>query len=418
MLKRRTMKTFILALFTIAIVQSPVEAQYRDGGAKVSFGVFYSSLGHYGEWISIGSSAYAWRPVGTERDWQPYRAGHWGWTDDGWYWVSDEPWGWATYHYGRWYYDDYYGWMWVPGYDWAPAWVEWRYGNDCVGWAPLSPYAVFSINFGIYYRTRWITPYSYWCFVDWHYINSPSVGRYVYRSDNNRRLIGGTRGAGSVRYNGGRIVSRGPERGVAERRGNIRLQTSELVDVHEESARGVIRSDGRERIEVYRPAIDERSVGDQRPEKVREDGRAVPLDMRYTTIRSKELDQRSGRDMRRAEQYRTRIERESTFQNERRGTEKPAATMPQETRTRRQDVERAPQQRQDQPQVSSPQRAPAREQATERRAAEPQQRSRPPERSEPKREQVRSSQRQEPQKAAPPTRQPRSGGQEPGRRRN
>ncbi len=296
------MKTVILTLFTIAMLHSPAAAQRYDDGAKVSFGVFYSSLGHYGEWISVGASAYAWRPGRVERDWRPYSVGHWGWTDDGWYWMSDEPWGWATYHYGRWYYDDYYGWLWIPGYEWAPAWVEWRYGNDCVGWAPLGPYAVFSLNFGIYYRTRWVTPYNYWCFVDWRYINTPSVGRYIYRSDNNRRYVGVTRGAGSVRYNGGRIVSRGPEPGLAERRANIRLRTAEIVDVHEASERGVVRSDGGERIEAYRPRIDERSINDQRPEKVREGGRAISLDMKYTTIRSQELDRQTGRDLRRAEE--------------------------------------------------------------------------------------------------------------------
>jgi hypothetical protein len=31
------------------------------------------------------------------------------------------------------------GWLWVPGYQWAPAWVSWRYGGDAVGWAPLAP---------------------------------------------------------------------------------------------------------------------------------------------------------------------------------------------------------------------------------------------------------------------------------------
>ena len=61
------------------------------------------------------------------------------WTDSGWYWVSDEPWAWATYHYGRWDYDSYYGWVWVPDTEWGPSWVEWREGDEYVGWAPLPP---------------------------------------------------------------------------------------------------------------------------------------------------------------------------------------------------------------------------------------------------------------------------------------
>ncbi|MDH3252253.1 MAG: hypothetical protein OEM41_05630, partial [Ignavibacteria bacterium] len=243
------MKRIIITLFAIASLHSLSAAQ----GTTVSFGVFYSSLGHHGEWISVSPSVYAWRPSHVVNGWRPYTAGRWAWTDEGWYWLSDEPWGWATYHYGRWYYDDYYGWIWLPGYEWAPAWVEWRYGGDYIGWAPLGPYAVFSINFGIYYRTRWSTPHYYWSFVDCRYITSPSMHRYVYRSKDNTRLIGRTRGAGSVRYNGGRVVTRGPERDYVERRANIRLQSAEIVDVREEAKGGLVRSDGRERIEAYRP---------------------------------------------------------------------------------------------------------------------------------------------------------------------
>ena len=55
--------------------------------------------------------------------WRPYYYGRWEWTTEGWLWVSDEPFGWATYHYGRWSFDGGLGWFWVPGYQWAPAWV-------------------------------------------------------------------------------------------------------------------------------------------------------------------------------------------------------------------------------------------------------------------------------------------------------
>jgi hypothetical protein len=39
----------------------------------------------------------------------------------------------------RWVYDSYEGWLWVPDYEWAPAWVVWRGGGDYYGWAPMSP---------------------------------------------------------------------------------------------------------------------------------------------------------------------------------------------------------------------------------------------------------------------------------------
>src|SRR5690606_35516187 len=51
----------------------------------------------------------------------------------------DEPFAWAVYHYGRWYDDDELGWCWVPGRNWAPAWVSWRRSDRFVGWVPLKP---------------------------------------------------------------------------------------------------------------------------------------------------------------------------------------------------------------------------------------------------------------------------------------
>jgi hypothetical protein len=191
-----------------------------------------------------------------ESGWRPYSDGHWVWTDDGWYWASDEPWAWATYHYGRWYCDDYYGWVWMPGYEWAPAWVEWRYGGDYVGWAPLSPYAVFSANWGVHYRRYWATPYNYWSFVDCRYMGSHDLRRYVYGTGDNTRFIGRTRTAGSVRYDNGRIITRGPERDYVEQRGNIRVPRGNLVDVRGREQAGMVRESGGGRIGVYRPRFD------------------------------------------------------------------------------------------------------------------------------------------------------------------
>ena len=101
---------------------------------------FYTPLSEYGGWVEIGSYGRCWRPAAVAVGWRPYCAGHWVWTDCGWYWASDEPWGWACYHYGCWTCDPSYGWVWVPGVEWAPAWVSWRVGGGYVGWAPLPPH--------------------------------------------------------------------------------------------------------------------------------------------------------------------------------------------------------------------------------------------------------------------------------------
>jgi hypothetical protein len=100
---------------------------------------FYEPLTPHGEWVVVGSYGRCWRPSRVEVGWRPYCNGSWQRTDAGWYWVSDEPWGWATYHYGRWDFDAEFGWFWVPQTVWAPAWVSWHEGGGYIGWAPLSP---------------------------------------------------------------------------------------------------------------------------------------------------------------------------------------------------------------------------------------------------------------------------------------
>ncbi len=103
---------------------------------------FYAPLAAEGAWIEVGSYGRCWRPARVAVGWRPYCYGRWVWTDCGWYWESDEPWGWACYHYGWWAYNPDDGWFWVPGIEWAPAWVTWRVGVGHIGWAPLPPRGV------------------------------------------------------------------------------------------------------------------------------------------------------------------------------------------------------------------------------------------------------------------------------------
>jgi hypothetical protein len=105
---------------------------------------FRSTLEPYGTWSDDPSYGTVWVPsssvVGS--DFTPYvSAGHWAYDSD-YAWVSDYDWGWAPFHYGRWVYAAGPGWEWVPGREYAGAWVSWRYGVDdwaYVGWAPLAP---------------------------------------------------------------------------------------------------------------------------------------------------------------------------------------------------------------------------------------------------------------------------------------
>ena len=125
------------------------EGDERGGG---SYSTFYTRLESDGDWIETSNYGYVWQPrlAHESRTWRPYSNGRWVYTDAGWTWISEEPFGWATYHYGRWTRLRNVGWVWVPGNEWAPAWVSWRKSDDYVGWAPLPPEARFERASGIH----------------------------------------------------------------------------------------------------------------------------------------------------------------------------------------------------------------------------------------------------------------------------
>lgn len=135
-----------LAMALAALAWSGTQAQAMlEVSASVNIQAkadFYGPLSARGTWVEVGTYGRCWHPTGVVVGWRPYCDGYWVWTDCGWYWQSDEPWAWACYHYGTWVLDPAYGWVWVPGVEWAPAWVAWRCGDGYVGWAPLAPSGV------------------------------------------------------------------------------------------------------------------------------------------------------------------------------------------------------------------------------------------------------------------------------------
>lgn len=154
----------------------------------VSYQTFYDQLSPYGQWIEDPQYGYVWMPD-AGADFKPYATnGHWVYTDEGWAWDSDYPWGWAAFHYGRWFFRDGYGWMWVPGNDWAPAWVTWRNSDDYYGWAPMEP----GIAVNVAYSSSYNPPPHYWCFVPHQYVASPQVHNYYVRETNNLTIINRT----------------------------------------------------------------------------------------------------------------------------------------------------------------------------------------------------------------------------------
>ncbi len=126
----------------VGLFRATADLEVSVGVSIHSTAEFYEPLAPHGAWFEAGSYGRCWHPTGVAVDWRPYCDGYWEWTDCGWYWVSDEPWAWACYHYGSWIDDPNVGWCWVPDVEWAPAWVSWRIGGDYVGWAPCGPRGV------------------------------------------------------------------------------------------------------------------------------------------------------------------------------------------------------------------------------------------------------------------------------------
>ncbi len=117
-------------------------------GPRYDFQHFYDDLTPHGSWFETSSYGYVWRPSCSVSNisWRPYTSGRWAYCDAGWTWITDEPFGWACYHYGRWAWINNCGWVWIPGDQWAPAWVSWRRSNDYVGWCPLPPETLYDRN--------------------------------------------------------------------------------------------------------------------------------------------------------------------------------------------------------------------------------------------------------------------------------
>lgn len=269
----------IIFLFAIifGLSFSISEAKNPSPYGRVSFTIFYTSLEPYGEWIEIDYGVYAWRPLYVRAGWAPYLIGRWVWTPYGWYWDSFEPFGWAVYHYGRWYYDDYYGWIWIPDYEWAPAWVEWRYSDYYIGWAPLPPYARISFTIGIHYSVRWDAPYYYWNFVPVNYFCGYEVHRFVVSPKYRYRIYSNTRYSVGYRFEGDKIINDGLDRNFVERKGGriVEAKIEETTLLRDFSERKFNERDNR--VIIYKP--DESEVKRNVDIKFKKLDRTISLDV-------------------------------------------------------------------------------------------------------------------------------------------
>jgi hypothetical protein len=207
------MKRILIAL-AIATMSLPLAQEVR-ADSDVSIDFFYNNLND-GNWVEVDDYGYCWQPNVSvnNSDWRPYSDGYWAYTDVGWTWVSNEDFGWATYHYGRWLRLEGQGWVWVPGYEWGPAWVSWRTGGDYVGWAPLPPTRQHV------YEGRAITGHVdvefdigplYYNFVDVRYIGEPVLRERLVPWTQNVTVIYNTVNVTNITYNNSVVYNYGPD---------------------------------------------------------------------------------------------------------------------------------------------------------------------------------------------------------------
>ncbi len=245
--------TFLSILF---VVSAGNKARAQD--VTVSYQTFYDELSPYGQWVYDPEYGNVWVP-NEDGDFRPYGSrGRWAMTEYGNTWVSDDPWGWACYHYGRWTYNNYYGWIWVPGYEWAPAWVSWRYGGGYCGWAPLSP--------GISIGSSYGCPDSWWVFVGpqylyrtdyYHYWRGPRYNNECLRRTSWYNNVY-TDNYSHVRYN------YGPRSSAIERYTHQPVQVFNVSRSNRPGAQPVQQNT----VSIYRPNINRNSVSTSRPTNV------------------------------------------------------------------------------------------------------------------------------------------------------
>jgi hypothetical protein len=247
----------LIALVWIALA-SPASAEVGaaihlnpSGPPTVDVGLFYDDLAPYGHWIETPRYGWAWAPA-VEPAWRPYAYGRWVQSDLGWTWLSDEPFGWATYHYGRWDLDPAYGWMWIPGDEWAPAWVSWRADDDYIGWAPLPPAYRVRPRFGLRFADASLPAESF-LFVPQPRFLEPRVVAYALPPGQAKKLFRTSRDFTRYRVVNNLFVNEGVPIARLEPGLGRRVTRYQLVDLAPDRGRRT-RIEG-SRIALFRPHV-------------------------------------------------------------------------------------------------------------------------------------------------------------------
>lgn len=292
------MKRLIIYLFVMQLGFAFGITKAQDYGvdgnnyqSDASVGLFYSSLSPFGSWIQLDGGLTVWRPLHLRHDWAPYRNGHWVWTDDGWYWDSYDPFGYVVFHYGRWYYDNYYGWIWVPDNVWAPAWVEWRYNDDYIGWAPLPPYASFSFGFGISFTNNYVTPYSYWHFVNYRYMCDSDPFDHFVPERYKYRIYSDSRYRTNYGYSDGRVINRGVDVDFVRQRSGGRIVERQIERTND--PRNIVSGRNTDIVRAFIPSREQLTRNDGRNFDIKRGSRPSTIDLSRIAVDSRDNSSRN-----------------------------------------------------------------------------------------------------------------------------
>jgi len=283
------MRTTILIIGVFFAILSGVILENRaQAQTYVNIDLFYEELSPYGGWSPHEEFGDVWQPYEVGPDWKPYTDGRWAWSDQGWIWISYEPWGWATYHYGRWVFDDYQGWIWIPGTTWAPAWVSWHQSPEYIGWSPLPPDRGFFIEIGFVfnsYNSYYYKPYHYKhrhkkhryyhdYYYNYHNYRPPArhcvflpthsfghhkhAGKAAIPDPQDAIVFRNSKNITNIQHAGNKAIYYGPDKYYIEKRSNRKLVKHNIVDRDNVVLRGNknVNAVKGNTYNVYRPKIE------------------------------------------------------------------------------------------------------------------------------------------------------------------
>jgi hypothetical protein len=223
---------------------------------NIGYQSFYDQLSPYGAWVNYPGYGYVWKyRYSMNPSFKPYfTRGSWVYSEDGWAWVSDYPWGWAPFHYGRWFYDDNMGWLWIPGDQWAPAWVTWGSYEGDFCWAPIGPNISLTLIGGYH------PPANYWVVCPGAYLGRPGWNTHVVNITQHFTMA---KNISIINNNAGRSGSyqRGPEPQAVERFTKRPVRALAISENNKPGSDHLMNN----KLAMYRPAVQQNGSTQAKP---------------------------------------------------------------------------------------------------------------------------------------------------------